>query len=368
MNAQPPETEQQLKHEKMVQLLDTFDADGILLSSSASLSWFLSGARTHVSLAGPPVVRVLVHREGYEVAVPISEAARVQNEELLDTPLLRVHILDWYESLDDFARWFSEVAAHRILNEAQVEPELRMLRTVLVPEEISRYRKLCQDTASIFTQVLSMATPMDSERELAARLSAAAVEIGGEVLVALVCGEERSTYRHPLPTQAHLGRRAMAVLCVRRHGLIANVTRWVRFGTASPGEILAEQSILEVEREILAALVPGTKLKSVLPVIAQAYPAHGFSATEWRNHHQGGVAGYNGRDPRLTPEVTDAIRCFQSFAWNPSALRDGQCFKVEDTMLLTEGSGKPTLEVLSVDPLWPTVRVGRLARPSVLEL
>lgn len=96
----------------------------------------------------------------------------------------------------------------------------------------------------------------------------------------------------------------------------------------------------------------------MLAEIGSAYAAVGFGADHWRGHHQGGMAGYDGRDPRATPETDQPIDIGQAFAWNPWA----PGVKVEDTMLLT-ASG---LEVLSVDPAWPTVQVDGRDRPDVL--
>jgi hypothetical protein len=48
----------------------------------------------------------------------------------------------------------------------------------------------------------------------------------------------------------------------------------------------------------------------------------------------------------------------QAFAWNPT----GASAKVEDTVLLTEDD----LQVLTVDPDWPTVSHAGRQRPDVL--
>jgi hypothetical protein len=52
------------------------------------------------------------------------------------------------------------------------------------------------------------------------------------------------------------------------------------------------------------------------------------------------------------------VRVGQAFAWNPWA----PGAKVEDTCLLTTSG----LDMLTVDPGWPTVTVGGRARPEVL--
>jgi len=356
--------EHSTKHAQLVQILRARGAQAIMLSTPASLAWFLGGARTHVSLAAPPIARVLVHADGCELATSISEAQRLQNEEINALEQVNIHVTAWYESLDDVGSWFGQAAAWQILDESEIESELRALRTALSAMEVERYRQLCQDTAAVMTDVLSAASSEDSEFSIAAKLSAGSMELGGEVLVALVSSASRAEYRHPLPTSVPLGRKAMAVLCVRRHGLIANLTRWVRFEPATEQETSGEADILDVEAEILSGICAGTRLGDLLPRIQQAYPAHGFDEQEWTRHHQGGIAGYNGRDPRMAPGVADRFQFNQAFAFNPSAQRDGMTFKVEDTMLLSESGA---IEVLSMDPRWPSILVNGLPRPQVLQ-
>ncbi|MCW4466680.1 M24 family metallopeptidase [Glutamicibacter sp. MNS18] len=354
------------KHQALIALMELHQVDAILLETQPSIAWYLSGARVHVSLAAPPVVRVLVHRGGTEVATPLAEADRLQAEELPAAPGLGLHPLDWFADPGQVGTWFPDAAGWLIASEQQLEAPLRALRQILSVTEIARYRQLCRDAAELMTDTLSGATAQLTELELAARLAAGAVRLGAEPTVVLVAGAGRYAYRHPLPTGAVLGRRAMAVLCLRRHGLIANITRWVHFGPRTAAEAGHDRAILEVEAEIFAALQPGRGLGELLPVIQQSYPRHGFDAREWSRHHQGGIAGYNGRDPRLAPGAQDPIRARQAFAWNPSAAAaPGQTVKVEDTVLLTE---EGRIEVLTNDPRWPSVAVGTLQRPVPLEL
>lgn len=352
------------KHTQLIELIRARGAHALMLSTPASLAWFLEGARTHVSLAAPAVLRVLVHVKGCELATSTSEIQRVKDEEVGEELSVKFHVTEWYESIDDLGTWFPEASDWTILSESQVEPELRALRTALSPSEVQRYRRLSQDTAAVMTDVLSVASKDDTEFCLAAKLSAGVIALGAEVLVALVGSAFRADYRHPLPTSAPLGHKAMAVLCVRRQGLITNLTRWVRFDTPTVEELAGEADILGVEAEIISGIKPDMKLGQLLPVIQRAYPAHGFDEREWTRHHQGGIAGYNGREPRLVPGATDRFQTNQAFAFNPSAQRDGLMFKVEDTMLLTDSG---SIEVLSTDPRWPSTIVNGLPRPDVLQ-
>lgn len=353
-----PGTELSTKHTRLAAILEARGADGLVLRSPGALSWFLGGARTHVSLAGAPVAELLVHRAGAHLLVFANESERLLAEEL--PPGLETIQVPWAEQLGSYtARTAADLGLATVLEEDEVALELRAARAPLLPAEQERYRRLCADTARALSEVLFEAGPRDTERGIAARLAARLMLDGSDPLVVLVAGADRLGFRHPLPTANPVGNMFMAVLCARREGLIANVTRWVSFTPRSAGQLRAEASILEVEAEILEATRPGASLASVLPVIQGAYPRHGFAADEWTRHHQGGPGGYVGRDPRLVPGVLDTIVAGQAFAWNPSA----PGVKVEDTMLLTETG----FEVLSVDSRWPTLTVAGRQRPAILE-
>ncbi|WP_156999143.1 M24 family metallopeptidase [Agromyces terreus] len=323
-----------------------------MLRSHTAVSWYLDGARTHVSLAGDPVAAVVVRRDGDELRVFANEADRLLAEELVSRERLDVVRVPWHEALvePDAAR----------LEETEVAAELRAARASLLPGELSRYRGLCREVAEVLTDAATAAAPTATERGLAARLAGALAERGIDPLVTLVAGRSRLGHRHPLPTEAPIGDRAMLVVCGRRHGLIANATRWVRFGPADEGEADAMRRILDVEAEVLAATRPGAPLGAVFEAGVAAYARHGFDAEEWRRHHQGGAAGYAGRDPRAVPGIADVVHEGQAFAWNPSA----PGAKVEDTVLV--GAGRP--EVLTVDARWPTVSVTGVGRPVELDL
>ncbi|WP_102161524.1 M24 family metallopeptidase [Zhihengliuella halotolerans] len=362
-------TEQATKHARIVEILDAHRSDALLLTSTAALTWYLGGSRVHISLAGAPIAAALVHRDGTEIGLFINESARLCSEELGETDGVSVHVLPWHGSLNDVAAWYPAAGAWNVLSEEQVGAELRAARASLLPVEVDRYRALCRDAAAALTDVLSEVTEETTEMELAAELGRRIIAFGADPVVLLVSGAYRAEHRHPLPTNAPIGRRAMAVVCARRHGLIANVTRWVAFGELLPGEADLDARILDVEADIFAQLVPSATMDRVLPAIQASYPSHGFADDEWTLHHQGGAAGYNGRDPRLEPGVTDAIVNQQAFAWNPSGAdpASGLVAKVEDTVLLTFGDdGSAAVEVLSVDPRWPSVEVAGRQRPAVL--
>lgn len=373
-----PAEELRLKHERLTTVLEETGADAVVLSSAGALSWLLAGARVHISLAGPPILRAVVHQEGVEVGVFSNEAARIRAEEipeLLDGEVpVTVHVLDWYADVDDVAGWLPQTAGWTLADEGSAALPLRVARASLLPAEVERYRTLCRRSAEALTDVLSDVTPETTERELAAALAPRIIGFGADPVVLLAQGATRAEHRHPLPTDAALGRRAMAVICARQGGLISNVTRWVSFGDPVPGEEELDAAIMAVEADVFSTLQPGARLESVLEELKAAYPRHGLDADEWTKHHQGGAAGYQGRDPRVSPGVPDVIHANQPFAWNPTGWREGLLpdgggigAKVEDTVVLRAGEqGQPRIDVLSVDERWPTVEVAGRRRPAVL--
>ncbi|MEF8780131.1 MAG: hypothetical protein V5A46_05600, partial [Haloferacaceae archaeon] len=78
-----------------------------------------------------------------------------------------------------------------------------------------------------------------------------------------------------------------------------------------------------------------------------AYAAVGWEG-EWRNHHQGGAAGYAGREWIATPDADDPVSAPMAYAWNPTV----QGTKSEDTVLVDGG-----FETLTATGNWPTVEV-----------
>ncbi|GAB3604975.1 M24 family metallopeptidase [Conyzicola nivalis] len=345
------------KRERLVAVLDAAGADELVLTSHGAVAWYLGGARTHVSLAGDPVLAVVVGRAMDTVVVFANERARLETEELpprAAAPAFHVVEVPWHEPLAS-----ALPTGPGVIHEHDVAAELRAVRGVLLPAELAAFRALGRECAEVVTDVLGAARGIRSERDIAAALGADLVARGIDPLVLLVAGRDRLGLRHPLPTDAPLGDRAMVVVCGRRDGLIANLTRWVRFGPPRPDEADTEARIREVESAFFGATVAGATLGEAFAAGTAAYAANGFDPDEWRNHHQGGAAGYDGRDPRATPGASDVLQLGQAFAWNPTA----PGAKIEDTVLLTADG----VEVITADDRWPAVTVGGIRRPIELQ-
>lgn len=345
-------TDRAAKHQRILDILDRAGGEAVWLTSATAVSWYLDGARVHTSLLGAPIAAVRVGLDGVRVRAYANELDRLVDEELPSG--MDVETVAWHAPL------VPDGEAPGCLTEDRLSHHLRSARAVLLPAERGRYAELGRDTAGVLTSVLAVSRPDETEVSVAARLSGALTAIGADPAVVMVAGAGRLHHRHPLPTAAQLGPRAMVVVCARRHGLIANATRWVRFGRADRESVARDEAIRHVEADAFRATRIGSSLGQVLEAIAASYPRHGFAADEWTRHHQGGAAGYAGRDPRATPTTTDLVQDGQAFAWNPTA----PGHKIEDTVVL-DGE---RITVLTRDGVWPEVDVDGVPRPREWEL
>ncbi|WP_159605126.1 hypothetical protein [Agromyces humi] len=87
------------KRERLLALLDRRGVGSLVLRSHTALAWYLDGARTHVSLAGDPVLAVVVSRSGDELRVYSNESDRLLAEELGDLGGGTVTEVPWHEPL-----------------------------------------------------------------------------------------------------------------------------------------------------------------------------------------------------------------------------------------------------------------------------
>jgi len=235
---------------------------------------------------------------------------------------------------------------------------LRQRKLVLGDAEQARYRLLGREAAEAMTEVLQRARPDWTEQQLAGAGAEALWRRGIHPALVLAAGARRlPLYRHATPSHEPLGSRAMLVFCARRHGLYANLTRFVSFGGAGSAP-LAQRALMDVEATGLAAVAPGKSLSSVYHALAQAYH-HADVENAIREHHQGGITGYLAREIVATASTATQLEQGMAFAFNPSY--DGM--KIEDTFLL----GPDGLENLTFDPAWPSLDIHGRQRPLWLE-
>jgi Xaa-Pro aminopeptidase len=361
-------TETELKIAQLRALLAERNLDGALLKRSGNFAWLTSGASSYVNIAADAgAANVLVtHDAGYVITSNI-EAPRLEQEEELAGLGFRIVAAPWYRS---------NVAAEELLGPLRLgadipqpgavdlSADLARLRRTLMPGEVTRFRELGKLCAAAMDGAIRRVRPGMTEFEIAGLLAEATFARGALPIVNLIATDKRIfRYRHPLPTGKKLARYAMLVLCGRKYGLVASVTRLIHFGRI-PAELRRKaEACARVDATLIARTRPGTRLGAVFHAAMDAYAAGGYP-DEWQMHHQGGPASYAPRDYLATPDSAEIVAENQVYAWNPSIAG----VKSEDTILV----GSAANEVLTAIADWPTCETEidgfSVYRPCILEV
>lgn len=358
------------KRERIARLMSEQGLKGLLLTRSASWSWATCGREANIATNSESAVAALLFtpERDYLLASRI-EMPRMLGEELrgaeggLALPFEPVEF-DWYVPgrLGDLA---AELAGGPLAADAELAGarhllgEINALRYGLLPVEQERFRALGQITGAAVEAAARRIAPGMSEYQIAGAIAEESFARGGFPVVTLVATDERiHRFRHPPATAKKLEQYAMLILCARANGLVASATRLVHFG-AVPSDLLARaEACAQVDAAVHAATTPGRTVGAVFADLEATYAHVGFPG-EWRDHHQGGRAGYESREALGVPGATDVVHAGQAYAWNPSIAG----VKSEDTILV----GDHGYEVITTTGDWPIITVADATRPGILE-
>lgn len=292
------------------------------------------------------------------------EADRLAAEELPDS--IAVESFPWYVgSLADAVAERSPAPAAADFDVPGFDRvDGSRLRQPLTDDDVERYRELGREAAAAVETVCRNLEPEDPEYEVAAGIDISLASRDVDTPVVLVGGGERApAYRHFTPSDATLGDYAIVSVTAERAGLYASLSRTVAFDAPDWLEERHEAAA-RVEATALAATEAAAAGEladldgagsdgpdvagDVFDAIREAYDAVGF-ADEWKRHHQGGAAGFAGREWIATPESDRPVRRPMGYAWNPTV----QGAKSEDTHLVASDR----TEVLTKTGQWPTHEV-----------
>ena len=349
---------------------------GVLLGAQHNFSWLTAGATSGIDTSREPGAgALLVRRDGRRfVLASRIEMARLQEEELAGLDFEPVEFA-WEDEkaspsfLADRAR--ALLAAGGLGSDLPVGADVPVVeglvarcRYRLTEGELERFRRLGSDAGRVLGEVVRGLKPGQSEVEIAAQASAALGAEGMRAVVCLVAADERiAKFRHPVPTPRTWERAVMVVVCARREGLVASLTRIVCAGRVPEELRRRTDACARVNARLYAATRPGATGSELYRVAAEAYREAGFPGEE-RLHHQGGAAGYKTRDWVAHPASAERVEDRQAFAWNPSVTGT----KTEETCV----AARDGVEILTTTPNWPLIAVELDGReylsPDVLTL
>lgn len=355
---------------KIQELMKSKQLDAIMLSSQSSFSWFSDGGRGHVAMASESSVGFffITSDDVYLITNNI-EAQRLKDEEL---PNLDCKIKEHF--------WFDNDQKSKIINELcsgkkvgsdtpmddtiNMSQEVAELRYILTDTEVANYKELGKDCGEAIGKVCKSMKPGLSEFEIAGMMASELYGRSITPIVLLIAVDDRiERYRHPLPTNKRVNKYGMIVICGRKYGLVASVTRLFHFGKMSDELRRKHDAVVEVDTVFIAESKPDAVIGDIFSAGQKMYADKGFSG-EWQFHHQGGPAGYTPRDYVGTPGNTGKVLKPQALAWNPSI----KGTKSEDTIITTDD--KP--EIITSTPDWKMIPVQYKGetwlRPDILTL
>ncbi len=365
-------TELAVRRRRLSSFLESNDLEAIWVARPNNFAW-LTGGSNVVSRDSPIGVAAAGYQRdgGFRVLTNSIEADRLRDEEL--PAEFSVTALEWYtDSLAEAIVSESPTpAAADFAVEGLSEVDCSALRQPLSTEDLERYRAFGSETTTAVERVCRGLSTAHTERAAATEVRSALEARGITAPVVLVGSANRTQqYRHYTPTTAELGDYALVSVTAQRGGLYTSLTRTVvfekpawldeRFHAAASVEATALAATQRAGRD-------GAPARAVFEAIQRAYEAVGWSE-EWQSHHQGGAAGFAGREWIATPDCTRRVHVPQAYAWNPTV----QGAKSEGTVLVTAAG----LEPLTLSESWPTVSVSpteptdhrRIERPAPLSV
>lgn len=349
--------EQREKRARIKALLEAKNLDAVVLKKGANVAWIIGG-RAHIpTTLELACMDVVVYRDRIVVVTNKIEAPRLEAEELTgDEELI---VINWFEGREAQLPKGERIGSDGPdADRVNILSDIETLRRNLNDFEVNRLRDISRDAAEALSEAMLDIEPDMTEVEVAGEIAEEMWERNLEPVVLLVAGEKRiKEFRHPLPTTNQIGGIGMGVICARRKGLIASVTRLVHFGAIPTSVNETYKRLLNVEAAFLNGTKVGATFAEAFKAGELAYLTEGFARDEWTKHHQGGPTGYLPRDFPAHEKTTQVIGLNHAIAWNPSA----EGLKVEDTIVTTPSG----LEILSVDPNWPTLEISGRARPAI---
>jgi Xaa-Pro dipeptidase len=318
------------------ELLDARGEVAAVLASRPNFAWLTAGGTGHVLQSSESAIAALIVTRDEAVAITQNiEAARLAEEELAGLDI-EVAAVPWWEPGAIEAEARRRVpAGRRPARDADLEPELGRIRSVLSAFDRERLAILGRDARDAMDASLADVRPGTSEESLVADLLGRLP--GSRAPVLLAAADERiARYRHPLPGPSPIRARVMLVLVAERWGLHVALTRTRELEPPAADLASRLEAVAHVQAAMHAATRPGATFGGVLDAARAGYADAGFP-DEWRDHHQGGSIGYQARERIAVPSDSAVVEPGMAFAWNPSIAG----VKAEDTIVLDGGVARP---------------------------
>ncbi len=350
----------EIKTERLVQMLNAENLGGVLLNSQHNFAWLTGGHQNGVDLSRENgVSSLLIRNDGKRFLIANKiEMPRMLKEEVSKNNFEPIEF-DW-ESDKINSNFVLETAQSLLENGSNLatdiffSPNYRVVegliakcRYQLTTDEIERFQQLGKDTGEIVGKIYDKVEIGQSEIEIANIVKFELGKRNINSVVTLVAADERiANFRHPIPTENKWKRILMIVVCAKRDGLIASLSRIFSIGNVSNDLRKRTDAVAKVHARMMHATRPNSIAKDIFEITKKAYSEVGFPNEETK-HHQGGACGYKTRDWVTHSQSNEQVQLNQAFAWNPSITGT----KSEETFIV----GENRIEVITTSPNFPTI-------------
>jgi Xaa-Pro aminopeptidase len=291
--------------EQLRSFLINRDFQAIVLIKPANIAAFFHGAQVSLGFRQEPPGRVAVcmTEESIVLLGNRTEVSRVAEDELSWLHGLTALPFRWDEwnLKASVKNYLDSEGMKRVCDDTgtfgrNVGTILEDMYYPLTDQEINDIRELAKDTASIVEATAKKFDPEETEVQVAGELTGQLVSRGIWPEFIMVAADERITrFRHCIPREIPIRRMAFLSATVHRSGLYMSLTRVVSLGTVRPEWRRLQDACNRIDANAILLSKAGTSVGEIFRAMKRSYAEEGYP-DEWTIHHQGGPAGFYGRD------------------------------------------------------------------------
>ena len=342
----------EIKHQRVAELLQTVQADALLLKDPGNIAWMTSGADVHRYTTERCATSVFVTSDARLVATNSVDSVQIFERELFGLGF-QLKQREWFQPHEVLTKDLCR--GRRVISDlpqegAQHAPlQIDALRLPLTDLEVERLRQLSQVVVHAVEATCHQLKQGVTEAELAGQVSHRLLKRTVTPGRIQVCADGRNErYRHWTFGEDPV-ERSVVISCVgRRWGLHAAATRTTCLSTV-PAELHeAYQKGLLVYATGIFFARHQHKLGDVWKKVQRIYEKFDMRG-EWQMSDQGSVLAYAPHEAQFVPESEYQIQAPSPVFWHPSV---GPAM-LGDTLLCQENAN----EQLTHSSSWPQVTV-----------
>lgn len=360
--------------EKLRSFITNQDFKVVVLTKPANIAAFFNGAQASLGFRQEQPGRIAICMTGESVVLlgNRTEVTRVAEDELSCLDGLILHPFRWDEwKLEESVKnYLADGGFNRVCDDTgtfgkNIGTTLEGMYYPLTDQEIKNLRELGKETALIVETVAKNLKSGETEVQVGGTLTGQLVSRGILPEFIMVTADDRMVkFHHSSPKEIPIERMAFISATVHRRGLYVSLTRIVSLGAVTSNWREHQEACNRIDAKTIFLSKPGISVGEIFRWIKRSYENEGYQ-DEWETHHQGGPAGFYGRDYKATEKESRCLVEHQPVVWNPTV----RGAKSEDTILTTRHKELP--EILTETDNWiyydVVVEGTKIRRPVILE-